>query len=38
LSDDAQLKRKIEEISQRLRYVQYDATLGKNYAIDEFSH
>jgi len=38
LSDDAQLKQKIDEIGRNLGYVQYDATLGKNYAIDEFSH
>jgi phosphoglycerol transferase MdoB-like AlkP superfamily enzyme len=37
LSDDAELMRKIEGISENLRICQYDATLGKNYAIDEFA-
>jgi hypothetical protein len=37
LSDDAELLRKIGEISENLRICQYDATLGKNYAIDEFA-
>ena len=36
LSEDPELMRKIDEISENLRYCQYDATLGKNYAIDEF--
>ncbi|MCL2815256.1 MAG: LTA synthase family protein [Oscillospiraceae bacterium] len=36
LSEDPELMRKIDEINENLRYCQYDATLGKNYAIDEF--
>ncbi|MCL2158039.1 MAG: sulfatase-like hydrolase/transferase [Oscillospiraceae bacterium] len=37
LSEDSELKRKIDEISKNLEYCQYDATLGKHYAIDEFA-
>ena len=33
---DETLKQQIGEIIENLRYCQYDATLGKNYVIDEF--
>jgi hypothetical protein len=36
LSEDPELMKKIDEISENLRYLQYDATLGKNYAVNEF--
>ena len=33
---DGEVKQKIEEIIKNLQYCQYDATLGKNYVINEF--
>ena len=33
---DYEIKQKIQKIIDNLRYCQYDATLGKNYVIDEF--
>ena len=36
LVEDSELKQKIDNIINNLRYCQYDATLGKNYVINEF--
>ncbi|MCL1857611.1 MAG: LTA synthase family protein [Oscillospiraceae bacterium] len=34
--EGGEVKQSIEKIIENLRYCQYDATLGKNYVIDEF--